>query len=61
MLNHMCLAALAALPCSTLMSARITSWADNCAYPTIMLRKSLGQAGEIESETAAILEMENIR
>lgn len=47
--------------CSTLMSARITSWPEGSAYPHVMLRKSLGQAGEIESETAAILEMETIR
>jgi DIS3-like exonuclease 2 len=43
------------------MSARISDWPSSSSHPIVQLRHSLGQAGEIESETAAILEMEGIR
>lgn len=42
------------------MSARIASWPADCSRPIVELRHSLGQAGQIETETAAILEMEGI-
>ncbi|KAG2422037.1 hypothetical protein HXX76_016317 [Chlamydomonas incerta] len=45
----------------TLMSARIAEWSSSHNQPAVTLRASLGQAGEIESETAALLEMEGIR
>jgi len=45
----------------TLMSARVVDWPVNSPSPVVELRASLGQAGEIESETAAILEMEGVR
>eukprot|EP00198_Chlamydomonas_reinhardtii_P003968 XP_001693304.1 3'-5' exoribonuclease [Chlamydomonas reinhardtii] len=45
----------------TLMSARIAEWSSSHTQPAVTLRASLGQAGEIESETAALLEMEGIR
>ncbi|KAG2425885.1 hypothetical protein HYH02_014948 [Chlamydomonas schloesseri] len=45
----------------TLMSARIAEWSSSHHQPAVTLRASLGQAGEIESETAALLEMEGIR
>ena len=40
------------------MSARIVEWPPGADSPIVELRSSLGQAGEVESETAAILEME---
>jgi hypothetical protein len=43
------------------MSAVITEWSSSYAHPAVTLRHSLGQAGEIEPETAALLEMEGIR
>mmetsp|Transcript_30979 Transcript_30979/g.79024 ORF Transcript_30979/g.79024 Transcript_30979/m.79024 type:complete len:1166 (-) Transcript_30979:319-3816(-) len=45
----------------TLMSARVTGWDTECGAPLVELRASLGQAGEIESETAAILELQGVR
>eukprot|EP00200_Dunaliella_tertiolecta_P013933 CAMPEP_0202393696 /NCGR_PEP_ID=MMETSP1127-20130417/93044_1 /ASSEMBLY_ACC=CAM_ASM_000462 /TAXON_ID=3047 /ORGANISM="Dunaliella tertiolecta, Strain CCMP1320" /LENGTH=1176 /DNA_ID=CAMNT_0048996285 /DNA_START=55 /DNA_END=3585 /DNA_ORIENTATION=+ len=45
----------------TLISARIVSWGVNNDAPLVELRQGLGQAGEIETETAAILEIEGIR
>ena len=40
------------------MSARIADWPVGSACPLVELRASLGQTGEIESETAAIIEMQ---
>lgn len=45
----------------TLMSARVSEWPADSPEPVVSLRGSLGQAGEIETETAAILEMEGVR
>ncbi|GAX84362.1 hypothetical protein CEUSTIGMA_g11784.t1 [Chlamydomonas eustigma] len=45
----------------TLVSARVVEWFPGHELPTAELRASLGQAGEVESETAAILDMEGIR
>lgn len=47
--------------CRTLVSARISDWPREYPYPTVSLRKSIGQTGQIESGTAAILAQENIR
>lgn len=43
------------------MSARIAAWPADSPLPIAELRCSLGQSGELESETAAILEMEGVR
>ncbi|GIL48122.1 hypothetical protein Vafri_4822 [Volvox africanus] len=45
----------------TLVSGLVRYWNPNSLHPVATLRASLGQAGEIESETAAILEAEAIR
>ncbi|MEW5299114.1 MAG: hypothetical protein WDW36_002160 [Sanguina aurantia] len=45
----------------TLMCACLVEWLASSSRPTVSLRHSLGQTGQIESETAAILEMEGIR
>ncbi|KAF5827102.1 hypothetical protein DUNSADRAFT_1322 [Dunaliella salina] len=45
----------------TLISARVVAWGTTNDAPLVELRQSLGQAGEIETETAAILEIEGIR
>ncbi|KAG2498028.1 hypothetical protein HYH03_003789 [Edaphochlamys debaryana] len=45
----------------TLMSARVVEWSSSHCFPAVALRGSLGQAGEIESETAALLEAEDVR
>lgn len=49
------------MPARTFVSARISGWECDSPHPTAMVRQSLGQAGEIESGTAVILEAEGIR
>uniref|UniRef100_A0A061SEE0 Dis3-like exonuclease 2 n=1 Tax=Tetraselmis sp. GSL018 TaxID=582737 RepID=A0A061SEE0_9CHLO len=43
-----------------LVSARIAKWSAGSLQPLAQIRESIGQAGEIESETAAILAAEGI-
>eukprot|EP00955_Chlamydomonas_euryale_P053197 355407-Chlamydomonas_euryale.AAC.4 len=45
----------------TLVSARMSKWPAGSDAPLVELRASLGQAGELEPETAAILQAEGIR
>lgn len=45
----------------TLVSARVVEWNADSQFPTVEVRSSIGQTGAIESETAALLEMEGVR
>eukprot|EP00192_Tetraselmis_astigmatica_P002303 CAMPEP_0117691284 /NCGR_PEP_ID=MMETSP0804-20121206/25625_1 /TAXON_ID=1074897 /ORGANISM="Tetraselmis astigmatica, Strain CCMP880" /LENGTH=998 /DNA_ID=CAMNT_0005504481 /DNA_START=114 /DNA_END=3110 /DNA_ORIENTATION=- len=43
-----------------LVSARVVEWTASNLYPLAQVRESIGQAGEIETETAAVLAAEGI-
>lgn len=44
----------------TLVSGIMTTWAAGSVYPLAEVRSALGQAGELEAETLALLEMEAV-
>ncbi|KAL0033647.1 hypothetical protein WJX79_009647 [Trebouxia sp. C0005] len=44
----------------TLVSGIMTTWAASSVYPVAEVRCALGQAGELEAETLALLEMEAV-
>ncbi|KAL0046957.1 hypothetical protein WJX82_002966 [Trebouxia sp. C0006] len=44
----------------TLVSGMMTTWAAGSTYPVAEVRSALGQAGELEAETLALLEMEAV-
>jgi DIS3-like exonuclease 2 len=49
------------LSARTLVSARMEAWQAGYPFPLAQVRSSLGQAGDLASETAALLAMEGVR
>ena len=43
-----------------LVSARVSKWSTSYVWPHCQLRESLGMAGELETETAALIAENNI-
>ncbi|GAB4816026.1 hypothetical protein N2152v2_003072 [Parachlorella kessleri] len=54
-------AACAELSSRTLVSAHVVGWEPNHMFPLAQVRESLGQAGELASETKALLEAEQVK
>ncbi|KAL4856961.1 DIS3-like exonuclease 2 [Chlorella vulgaris] len=50
----------AELAARTLVNARVTAWEAGYPFPLAQVRSSLGQAGDLASETAALLSMEQV-
>ncbi|KAI3425159.1 hypothetical protein D9Q98_008930 [Chlorella vulgaris] len=50
----------AELAARTLVNARVTAWDAGYPFPLAQVRSSLGQAGDLASETAALLSMEQV-
>jgi DIS3-like exonuclease 2 len=51
----------AQLAARTLVSARVAAWEAQFPFPLAQVRSSLGQAGDLATETAALLSMEQVQ